>query len=147
MRSLTIVIPGLPPKEASPNWSPRSGGHWAVKGLALQPWRDMAFIKALDARNLWERLHGEWEPLARATITVTFTVPDRRYEMDDANAWAAMKEAVDELTMPSERKNKRGAAILADDGPENLTWTKPIWEIVPGLDKRDMTTTIEVKEV
>ena len=151
MRRLIIVVPGPPPPEANPN---RSGGHWGGKVKAMGPWRDSVFLQAVNARNLWEwsrkekgGLYISWPPLARATITVTFTVPDHRYEMDDQNTYSAMKEAVDELTMPSERKNKRGAAILLDDAPENLTWTKPVWKVVKGLERRDMTTTIEIREV
>lgn len=87
---IVIAIPALPPKEASPNWR---GGHWAVKAKAVRQHRQLVYLCALSERNRT----GRWKALDGCNISATFYVKNSRYVMDDDNARATLKPAIDAL--------------------------------------------------
>jgi len=86
---IVVAIPALPPKEASPNWR----GHWTVKAKAVRQYRRLVYLCAVSERN---RI-GRWESLDGCNISAAFYVKNRRYVMDDDNARATLKPAIDAL--------------------------------------------------
>ena len=110
VRQLIIEIPSALPPELSPN----ARVHWAVKMRASQQLRDTAYYCA------YNRLPANWEPLSKASVSITIVVPDRRFITDSDNTLPRVKPAIDAAV---------SAGVLVDDAPEHLSY-KPInWEI------------------
>lgn len=125
-RHLIIKIPALPPKEAGANYRP-AGLNVFVARKAIKEYQRLVFVSARDATSLWERVHNQrWQPLTRASLTVTFVVKNRRYIKDDDGAITSLKGAIDVLTCKSMVENR--AEIIGDDSPECLhIETPPKW--------------------
>lgn len=96
--NLTIHIPALPPKEASPNWR----GHWTEKYRAMRDYKTLVIVKAREAM----RANHPTQPIPTARLSITFIVKDRRYIKDGDNAIASLKAAIDGIVE---------AGILKDD--------------------------------
>lgn len=99
---LRVEIPGLPPKECSPNWR----GHWATKARAVKKARQDAFYCAKAAKA-----DGQARFLT-ATLRVTIYVKSNRYVKDTDNATASLKPFIDGCV---------DASIVPDDNPNCLT--------------------------
>ena len=97
--NLRIEIPGLPPKELSPN----ARIHFIVKAQHTAHYR--AFVKMCA----WEWKHngydGKWEIPDKAKVDVTFVVPDKR-RRDKTNLASAFKAGLDGIV---------DAGIVKDD--------------------------------
>ena len=105
--TLHIELPGLPPKECSPNWR----GHWAAKADAVKLYRQDAGWRAVFATGDYARANGEkWTAPDHATMHVTFIVPDNR-RRDKTNMASAFKPALDGLV---------DAGIIQDDSHQHL---------------------------
>jgi hypothetical protein len=104
---LRIELPGLPPKECSPNWR----GHWAAKADEVKLYRHDTGWNAVFAKEAHYRLNQEWWLAPEhATMHVTFVVPDNR-RRDKTNMAAAFKPALDGLV---------DAGIIKDDSHQCL---------------------------
>lgn len=111
-RSVTITIPGRPP---TPNVSTRLV--WQARAKHVKHWRDVAATAAdaaLDGR--------EWSPLERATLDVTFILPDHR-DRDLDNLVASSKVLTDGLVR---------AGVLAGDSIRHITAASYGWEYRKG---------------
>ena len=97
---LTIEIPGLPPRECSPN----ARVFWATKARLTREYRNEVSLCAYAASGGT----GAWQPLGHARIVVTFIVPDRR-RRDKTNMAASFKAGLDGLV---------DAGIIKDDSYE-----------------------------
>ena len=141
MRTLTITIPDLPPKQLSPNWQFPDGGFW-IKLQKKHEWQEMVYICAVDARNLWERQNNQrWLPLEKATIKfLVYTRTSRR--MDSDNFLAQNKATID--TLCTKGKLELRAEIIVDDSPDRLTILPPEWRGV--MDVMEEKMEIEVNE-
>jgi len=125
-RKLRIEIPGLPPRELSPN----ARVHWAVKAKAAREYGSQVFYAAVDARNRSEP--AKWKNLDRAKVRVWFYVPPRR-RRDLDNLIASFKPGLDALVR---------CGILVDDSIGHVevshTATQP-------FDGKTPSTTVEVE--
>lgn len=115
---LRLVLP-LPPRELSPN----ARVHWIVRAKA-----NRAAKEAVHALSLQQRPRGK--PLARATVSVTFWVPDRR-RRDKGNLIGAAKAYLDGL---------KDAGVIQDDAWQFIEEVYPPVEYHKGESK----TIIEV---
>jgi Holliday junction resolvase RusA-like endonuclease len=100
--TLTITLPGLPPKECSPNARVHPlarAGHTA--GYRL-------YVK-LHARDQIRKQTGKWCALTYARLDITFIVPDRR-RRDKTNLASAFKAGLDGLV---------DAGLIQDDSWEH----------------------------
>lgn len=120
---LTIVFPYLPPLECSPNWH-KHHLPWAIRKATAAAHDDMI------GRVREQVAIGE--PLARAMVTVTFTVPDRR-RRDKGNLIGAAKPWLDGLTL---------AGVIKDDAWQFIEEVYPPVVYEKGVRK----TVIEVNE-
>jgi len=120
---LTITLPCLPPKEYSANNS--RGQHWSKKQEITQSAHD-EIIVAVRAQG-W---HGE--PLTKATVKVTFGLPDRR-KRDSGGLIERCKPWLDGLV---------DAGVIADDDLETIGWPK--YDHFPSPGKP--VTIIEIEE-
>lgn len=96
---IRLVIPNLPPEVLSPN----AGGMYNPRRQAQRRKAVAAARNEVHAMALAQRPRGK--PLARATVTVTFWVPDRR-PRDKGNLIGAFKPYLDGL---------KDAGLIADD--------------------------------
>ena len=101
---ISIAIPGLPPKECSPN----SRVHYMAKARAARIYRNCVRMWAFSAGV--SQLTGHWGPLLKARIDVTFIVPDRR-RRDKTNFASAFKAGLDGLV---------DAGVIVDDSHEHI---------------------------
>ena len=120
---LTIVLPYLPPKELSPNAGKKWNVH-KINRITREAQEDVI------ARVFEQQPRGK--PLERATVTVTFVVPDLR-RRDKDNLIAASKAWRDGLVK---------AGVIADD-----SWGF-IREVYPDIvySKGESKTIIEVTD-
>jgi crossover junction endodeoxyribonuclease RusA len=108
--TLRIELPGLPPKECSPN----ARVHWAVKAKAAAAYRETVRIIAQSFARAYSRTEVSTSfalgrPLPRAVVSVTFVVPDRR-RRDKTNLAASFKAGLDGIV---------DAGIIVDDSHEH----------------------------
>ena len=118
---VTIVFPYLPPEKCSPNYH---GSYWPrVKATNVAHDDMIGRVREQVAIG---------KPLSRATVTVTFTVPDRR-RRDKGNLIGAAKPWLDGLTL---------AGVIKDDAWEYCE------EVYPPVvyEKGVRRTVIEVRE-
>ena len=121
---LTITLNHLPPAEYSPNRS--RGRAWQAKQRAAHGKRGAVDeIGALVNEQGWNH-----PPLERATVRITFGLPDRR-RRDADGLQARMKPYFDSLVT---------AGVLRDDDLETIGWPIYQHEYTP----RRPATTIEV---
>ena len=113
--TLHIEIPGLPPRECSPN----ARVHWKVRSLTAQDYKEVVTMLG----NI-ERHKLQWTAPNKAKVHVVFVLPDRR-RRDRDNLIARAKPLIDALGLFREVRNKRGkvisaygADIIIDDSPE-----------------------------
>ncbi len=126
MNELTIIIPGMPPRELSPNFHPKGEGIEWVRRRVVKNWRWMVYVQAVDTINKAEKAGAKLDlPWAKASFKLVAHVPDKRSLRDSDNLMASFKAGLDALTLP--RKNKVGAGILADDSPDVLTIDPVEW--------------------
>jgi Holliday junction resolvase RusA-like endonuclease len=111
-RTLTITIPGRPP---TPN---ARFGNVHAQRREEKAWRQTACRVGVDARN-----RSGWTAPARARITLTFTVPDRRGR-DVDNLVGSTKVLTDGLV---------DAGVLIGDRSDVLAWGAPRVRIVKGV--------------
>ena len=116
---LRLELP-LPAKELSPN----ARVHWSVRNRATQEAKDAVVCAVLEQR-------ARSKPLATATVTVRFVVPNYR-RRDHQNLIASSKAYVDGLVL---------AGVIVDDD------TKHIKEVYPPVEMRrgQRMTIIEVE--
>lgn len=125
---MKIVIPSLPPRELSPNYSRYA--HWSHRSMARTAWRTIIFSMAYNERNKARR----WKPLYRARLKWTFVYKVKR-NRDIDNLIAACKCGQDALVQ---------AGIIVGDDSEHLELENP--EII--IDKkRAPQTIIELEEL
>jgi len=118
---MRIVLPCLPPREASPNWR----GHWSKKSRAVAEFRSLARLMAKQSMN-------EWVAPEKAIVKYTFIVPDRaRRDID--NLVAASKGALDGIV---------DAGAIRDDCGRKMMLDMP--EIIYQKGKRE--TVIDVRD-
>ncbi|KKL85242.1 hypothetical protein LCGC14_1956660 [marine sediment metagenome] len=99
----------VPGRELSANYK----GHWSKKAKLVKIFKDAAYYCALQANP--ERI-----TLSKASVELTFVVPDLRYVKDPDNAIASVKAAIDGCVL---------AGIVPDDSSEYLSYRMPImWE-------------------
>jgi len=98
---LQITLP-WPPTELWPN----DRSYWAVKMRAKQNYRGIAFILAIDARNL-----AGWVAPGRAILHIQVTKHGSGALPDSDNLLAALKCAIDSL---------KAAEVIYDDDPAHL---------------------------
>ena len=115
MSTLRIEIPGLPPRECSPN----ARAHWKVRSLTAQDYKEVVTMLA----NV-ERHKAHWTAPDKAKVHVVFVLPDRR-RRDRDNLITRAKPLIDALGLFREVRNKKGkvisaygADIIIDDSPE-----------------------------
>ena len=109
MRSITIRVPGMIPKELTPNTSWYT--HWGTKHKARDQLKHDTFYACVDALIIYSKTTGRnWEPLKKARVDYTFVVPDKRYVRDDDNQIAGCKFLVDTL------QGDMGGIITDDKG-------------------------------
>ena len=115
MSVLRITIPGLPPRECSPN----ARVHWKVRSLTAQEYKEVVTMLG----NV-ERHKAKWTAPDKAKVHVVFVLPDRR-RRDRDNLIARAKPLIDALgpfRQTYSRKGKwlsdYGADIIIDDSPE-----------------------------
>ena len=115
MSTLHLEIPGLPPRECSPN----ARVHWKDRSLAAQGYKEVVTMLGNVERH---RMH--WTAPDKAKVHVVFVLPDRR-RRDRDNLIARAKPLIDALGLFREVRNKRGkvisaygADIIIDDSPE-----------------------------
>ena len=107
-KELIITIPGKLPKELSPNFSPLEGNTWA-KWRARKEFGRLVYFLAVDARNRWEKVNGEWSAPDVAEIVLRVLWWRRRPDAD--NLIASLKPAFDAL---------KRAGIIRDDSPKHM---------------------------
>ena len=101
MRELTITVPGLPPKE----WSPNARTHWAPKAkVAVEAPSD---VMALVKEQGWSG-----DPMDAARISVSWGVKDKR-RRDTDNFVGRTKPFIDGLVL---------AKVLVDDSRYNVSY-------------------------
>ena len=97
---LTLTLPGLPPRECSPN----ARVHWTEKAK---------FVAAYRLSTYWyasiEKRKQKWQAPVLAKVDVTFIVPDRR-RRDKTNLASAFKGALDGIV---------DAGLIQDDSHEH----------------------------
>jgi len=113
---VTITLPSLPPAEYSANYA--RGRHWAVKQKITTAAHDEIIAALLE-----QGWRSDGEPLAKAMVTVTFYLPDRR-KRDHGGLVERFKPWLDALTRnPDPRTGVwRGAGVLWDDDLETIGW-------------------------
>ena len=121
-RTVTIVIPGRPP---TPNVAVRFG-NWQQRNRTVGQWRDAA-IAAADAAL--EPVADGWKPIARASLRVTFVLPDRRAR-DMDNLVASSKCLTDGLVR---------AGVLAGDSIHHIVRAEYGWRYEPGVSATEYT--------
>ena len=109
--TLTITIPGLPPRECSPN----ARVHWIVKAKHAAHYRETVRIIAQSFAREYSRTESATsfvigQPPARALVDVTFIVPDKR-RRDKTNYASAFKAGLDGLV---------DAGVIVDDSHEHI---------------------------
>ena len=97
--TLHIEIPGLPPRELSPN----ARVHWAKKAKVTAEYRLTARFCAIAACHL--QTPPSWN---HAKVDITFVVPDKR-RRDKTNLAASFKAGLDGLV---------DAGIIKDDSAD-----------------------------
>ncbi len=128
MNELTITIPGMPPRELSPNFHPKGEGIEWVRRRAVKNWRWMVYVQAVDTINKVEKGGTKLGlPWAKASLKLAAHVPDKRFLRDSDNLMASFKAGLDALTLP--RRNKVGVGILVDDSSDVLTIDPVEWHI------------------
>ena len=105
--SLKIEIPGLPPKEANPNFR----GFWAKKAKAVKESRQMALLCAINASE------GRPPWYVKAEVSITLVIADMRYYRDPDNALASLKPAIDGCV---------DAGVILGDDDRHLRYKLPI---------------------
>jgi len=98
--TLTIALPGLPPKECSPN----ARVHWAEKAKFVAAYRLSTYYYASV-----EKRRQTWLAPDKAKVDVTFVVPDRR-RRDKTNLASAWKAGLDGIV---------DAGLIQDDSHEH----------------------------
>uniref|UniRef100_A0A6M3JGE5 Uncharacterized protein n=1 Tax=viral metagenome TaxID=1070528 RepID=A0A6M3JGE5_9ZZZZ len=133
---MRIEIPGLPPVECSPN----ARVHWRDKALKAREYKEVVTMVG----NL-ERHREHWAAPEKATVHVTFVLPDNR-RRDRDNLIARAKPLIDALGPFKSVTNRKGEVvsaygcdILKDDDPKHADIT---YELV--YEKGKSMTIVEV---
>ena len=100
-RVLRVIIPGLPPRECSPNARP----HYMAKAGETKLYRHEVGWQAIAAKD-----GKAWLAPDKARVDVTFIVPDRR-RRDKTNFASAFKAGLDGLV---------DAGVIVDDSYEHI---------------------------
>tara|TARA_R110002110_G_scaffold142957_1_gene331449 strand:- start:4210 stop:4578 length:369 start_codon:yes stop_codon:yes gene_type:complete len=102
---MRIVIPGLPPRDASPN----ARVHYMKLANVKRNQKDLMIASVLELMPM-DRPNEPWE---KAHLTITFRASDKR-RRDIDNLLSASKAYVDGLV---------AAGIIVDDSSENLSYS------------------------
>ena len=102
---MRIVIPGLPPRDASPN----ARVHYMKLANVKRNQKDLMIASVLELMPM-DRPNEPWE---KAHLTITFRASDKR-RRDLDNLLSASKAYVDGLV---------AAGIIADDSSDNLSYS------------------------
>ena len=131
---LRIEIPGLPPRELSPN----ARVHWAVKAKAAREYGQTVFYAAVDARNrsYYETQYEMclWKNLDHAKVRVWFYVPPKR-RRDIDNLVASFKSGLDALVR---------CGILVDD---SIGHAEVSYAATQPFDGKTPSTSVEVEAI
>ena len=126
---LTIELPGLPPRELSPN----ARVHWAVKAKAAREYGQAVFYAAVDARNRSGE-PAKWKNIDKAKVYVWFYVPPRR-RRDIDNLVASFKSGLDALVR---------CGILVDD---SIGHAEVSYGATQPFDGKTPSTSVEVEAI
>ena len=100
--TLHIEIPGLPPRELSPN----ARVHWRVRADWTAEYRRSIYL--LLRPIMWKSGPDAWATPDHAKVDITFVVPDKR-RRDKTNLAASFKAGLDGLV---------DAGIIKDDSAD-----------------------------
>jgi Holliday junction resolvase RusA-like endonuclease len=109
-RSILITIPGRPP-------TPNARRNWRVTARDNARWKEAA-VEAADGV-----VPDDWTPLERASVRVTFIVPDRR-PRDLDNLVASSKPLTDGVVL---------AGVLAGDSINHIVRAEYATRYEPGV--------------
>ncbi len=121
---MRIVIPGLPPRDASPN----ARVHYMKLANVKRNMKDVMIASVLEMPSM-DRLD---EPLEKAHLTITFRASDKR-RRDIDNLLSASKAYVDGLV---------AAGVIVDDSSDNLSYS-----LYYEKDKEHAATIFDIKEI
>ena len=120
---MRIVIPGLPPRDASPN----ARVHYMKLANVKRNQRDLMIASVLEMPSM-DRPN---EPLDKAHLTITFRASDKR-RRDIDNLLSASKAYVDGLV---------AAGVIIDDSSDNLSFS-----LYYEKDKEHAATIFDIEE-
>ena len=121
---MRIVIPGLPPRDASPN----ARVHYMKLANVKRNMKDVMIASVLEMPSM----DRPDEPLEKAHLTITFRASDKR-RRDIDNLLSASKAYVDGLV---------AAGVIVDDSSDNLSYS-----LYYEKDKEHAATIFDIKEI
>ena len=121
---MRITIPGLPPRDASPN----ARVHYMKLANVKRNQKDLMIASVLELMPM-DRPNEPWE---KAHLTITFRASDKR-RRDIDNLLSASKAYVDGLV---------AAGIIVDDSSENLSYS-----LYYEKSKEHAATIFDIKEI
>ena len=120
---MRIVIPGLPPRDASPN----ARVHYMKLANVKRNQRDLMIASVLEMPSM-DRPNEPWD---KAHLTITFRASDKR-RRDIDNLLSASKAYVDGLV---------AAGVIIDDSSDNLCFS-----LYYEKDKEHAATIFDIEE-
>jgi len=120
---MRITIPGLPPRDASPN----ARVHYMKLANVKRNQKDLMIASVLELMPM-DRPNEPWE---KAHLTITFRASDKR-RRDIDNLLSASKAYVDGLV---------AAGVIIDDSSDNLSYS-----LYYEKDKEHAATIFDIKE-
>ena len=121
---MRITIPGLPPRDASPN----ARVHYMKLANVKRNQKDLMIASVLELMPM-DRPNEPWE---KAHLTITFRASDKR-RRDIDNLLSASKAYVDGLV---------AAGVIIDDSSDNLSFS-----LYYEKDKEHAATIFDIKEI
>jgi len=120
---MRITIPGLPPRDASPN----ARVHYMKLANVKRNMKDVMIASVLEMPSM----DRPGEPLEKAHLTITFRASDKR-RRDIDNLLSASKAYVDGLV---------AAGVIVDDSSDNLSYS-----LYYEKDKEHAATIFDIEE-
>ncbi len=121
---MRIIIPGLPPRDASPN----ARVHHMRLSSVRRNQKDIMIASVLELPTM-DRPNEPWD---KAHLTITFQAPDKR-RRDLDNLLGACKAYIDGLV---------AASVIIDDSADNLSFS-----LYYEKDKEHGATIFDIKEI
>ena len=120
---MRITIPGLPPRDASPN----ARVHYMKLANVKRNMKDVMIASVLEMPSMDRPV----EPMEKAHLTITFKASDKR-RRDIDNLLSASKAYIDGLV---------AAGVIVDDSSENLSFS-----LYYEKDKEHAATIFDIEE-